>query len=254
MRALNLPDWIQFNEIGGIPSNNYVIERPRERWIIDPSIVPPPTPATVARSAEPQLRIIATHAHYDHLLALKKILSANPNSRFLIHCEDQPALNDPTTNVARLFGLEAVFPAPDFLLEDNDLIRLDEDLVLQVWRTPGHTPGSSCFLLSRHSGSRRSSDSETASGNCFREETLGSELGLRILRPGKYIDLADGAICLFTGDTLFCGGIGRTDLPGGSPRMMRDSLYLLHRRLTEMPPDLPVLSGHGPGFPAGDMA
>ncbi|NLZ55427.1 MAG: MBL fold metallo-hydrolase [Clostridiaceae bacterium] len=251
MRVLNLPDWIQFNDIGGIPSNNYVIERPEERWIIDPSIVPPPPPATVTRSAAPQLRIIATHAHYDHLLALKKILSANPNARFLIHREDQLALNDPTTNVARLFGLEAAFPEPDFLLEDNDLICLDEDLVLQVWRTPGHTPGSSCFLLSRYPGGGREPGCGGDPGN--EEEPLGSEMGLRILRPGKYIDLADGAICLFTGDTLFCGGIGRTDLPGGSPRMMRDSLHLLHRRLTEMPPDLPVLSGHGPGFPAGDM-
>lgn len=56
-----------------------------------------------------------------------------------------------------------------------------------------------------------------------------------------------GSICLvgeklvFTGDTLFAGGIGRTDFPGGSMSEMRNSL----KKLMELPLNLLVYPGHG---------
>jgi glyoxylase-like metal-dependent hydrolase (beta-lactamase superfamily II) len=57
-----------------------------------------------------------------------------------------------------------------------------------------------------------------------------------------------GSICLlgkrtvFTGDTLFAGGIGRTDFPGGSDRGMRLSL----QKLTRLPAYFLIYPGHGP--------
>lgn len=48
--------------------------------------------------------------------------------------------------------------------------------------------------------------------------------------------------CLFSGDTLFRSGIGRTDLPGSSGEQMEDSL----KRLSGLPPQTVVYSGHGP--------
>lgn len=56
-----------------------------------------------------------------------------------------------------------------------------------------------------------------------------------------------GSVCLrcentlFSGDTLFAGGCGRTDLPGGSAAELRESL----RRLAAIPENLTVLPGHG---------
>jgi glyoxylase-like metal-dependent hydrolase (beta-lactamase superfamily II) len=56
-----------------------------------------------------------------------------------------------------------------------------------------------------------------------------------------------GSICLigeklvFTGDTLFAGGIGRTDFPGGSMSDMRASL----KKLMKLPVNLMVYPGHG---------
>lgn len=47
---------------------------------------------------------------------------------------------------------------------------------------------------------------------------------------------------LFTGDTLFQGSIGRTDLYGGSEVEMKESL----KKFFDMPHDLVVLPGHGP--------
>jgi hydroxyacylglutathione hydrolase len=59
-----------------------------------------------------------------------------------------------------------------------------------------------------------------------------------------------GGICLYTpgyvitGDTLFVGGIGRTDLPGGSTRTLLDSI---RSRLFVLPEDTVVLPGHNYG-------
>lgn len=72
---------------------------------------------------------------------------------------------------------------------------------------------------------------------------VGNE-ALKVLHtPGH----TTGSICLvgeklvFTGDTLFAGGIGRTDFPGGSMSEMRTSL----RKLMELPLNLLVYPGHG---------
>jgi glyoxylase-like metal-dependent hydrolase (beta-lactamase superfamily II) len=48
---------------------------------------------------------------------------------------------------------------------------------------------------------------------------------------------------VFSGDTLFAGSIGRTDLPGGSSRQLLDGIS---RHLLALPHETRVLSGHGP--------
>jgi glyoxylase-like metal-dependent hydrolase (beta-lactamase superfamily II) len=48
---------------------------------------------------------------------------------------------------------------------------------------------------------------------------------------------------LFSGDTLFCGGVGRTDLPGGSWKDLERSI---RERILTLPEETIVLPGHGP--------
>ena len=57
--------------------------------------------------------------------------------------------------------------------------------------------------------------------------------------PGSVCLLVENA--LFSGDTLFAGSCGRTDLPGGDWNAIQESL----RRLVRMPGDLAVYPGHG---------
>jgi hydroxyacylglutathione hydrolase len=64
--------------------------------------------------------------------------------------------------------------------------------------------------------------------------------------PGS-ISLA-GEKLVFTGDTLFAGGIGRTDLPGGSDRDMRRSL----EKLLRLPEHYIVYPGHGAASTIGE--
>ena len=71
--------------------------------------------------------------------------------------------------------------------------------------------------------------------------------GLEVLEtPGH----TPGGVCYFlkadklllSGDTLFAGSIGRTDLPGGDMATLMDSL----KKLTALPDDTLVVPGHGP--------
>jgi hydroxyacylglutathione hydrolase len=59
--------------------------------------------------------------------------------------------------------------------------------------------------------------------------------------PGSVSLLGDGI--LFSGDTLFFGGVGRTDLPGGSWSEMESSI---REKIFTLPADTVVLPGHGP--------
>ena len=56
------------------------------------------------------------------------------------------------------------------------------------------------------------------------------------------LHLADHDV-VFSGDTLFAGSVGRTDLPGGSTTQLLDGIA---RHLMILPPDTRVLPGHGP--------
>jgi glyoxylase-like metal-dependent hydrolase (beta-lactamase superfamily II) len=73
--------------------------------------------------------------------------------------------------------------------------------------------------------------------------------------PGHALDavtfyLAEAGL-LFSGDTLFAGSIGRTDLPGGSTQQLLDGIA---RHLLVLPPATRVLSGHGPATTIGQEA
>ena len=93
--------------------------------------------------------------------------------------------------------------------------------------------------------------SRLPSPNGLKAETIGDKIEVAGIQfeilhtPGH----TPGSVCfydaenavLFSGDTLFCCGFGRMDLPGGSPAQMRASL----RMLFELPGETRVLSGHG---------
>ena len=65
--------------------------------------------------------------------------------------------------------------------------------------------------------------------------------------PGSISLLGDGIV--FSGDTLFAQGVGRTDLPGGSDD---DLLASIREQLLTLPDDTVVYPGHGPQTTIGD--
>ena len=76
--------------------------------------------------------------------------------------------------------------------------------------------------------------------------TIGEEKFMVIHTPGH----SPGGMCLYnaphliTGDTLFVGGLGRSDFPGGSPNELLNSI---RTKLLVLPPETIVWPGHGYG-------
>ncbi len=61
--------------------------------------------------------------------------------------------------------------------------------------------------------------------------------------PGSVSFYHEEAEVVFSGDALFAGSIGRTDLPGGNSELLLSSI---HKKLLSLPEETIVLSGHGP--------
>lgn len=143
-------------------------------------------------------QLLQTHAHIDHLAALAET-KATHGAPIVIHKDDMP-LYDAAPMQGQMFGIQmGELPRPDRYIEEGETVEVG-NLTARVLLTPGHTPGSICFLF-------------------------------------------EAQEVVFSGDLLFAGSIGRTDLPGGdTPTIMRS----LARVATELPDGTLVLSGHGP--------
>ena len=90
-------------------------------------------------------RIIHTHAHLDHFLASGKMKEAT-GAKLALHPEDL-FLWDMLEDQCRMFGIPfEPPPPPDQWLENEEEIDLN-DLQGKALHTPGHTPGSMCFLF-----------------------------------------------------------------------------------------------------------
>lgn len=61
--------------------------------------------------------------------------------------------------------------------------------------------------------------------------------------PGSIVFYNQDAGCVFVGDVLFRGSVGRTDLAGGSHPQLIEGIK---NKLMKLPPDTVVYSGHGP--------
>ncbi len=66
--------------------------------------------------------------------------------------------------------------------------------------------------------------------------------------PGHVMFYCAGQACLFSGDLLFAGGVGRTDLPGGDWETLLTSI---RERVFSLPDEVQVRPGHGPSTTVG---
>lgn len=105
----------------------------------------------LARAAQEKLTIAAvllTHAHFDHMLAAGEIREAT-GALLYVYADDQPALTDPVRSLTAFFtpGQDLRLTA-DRVVREGDVIEAGQ-LRFSVLHTPGHTPGSCCYLCGR---------------------------------------------------------------------------------------------------------
>ncbi|BAK45601.1 MBL fold metallo-hydrolase [Eggerthella sp. YY7918] len=145
--------------------------------------------------------IILTHRHSDHVGAAKA-LRDKTGATVIASAIDAPIISGEQKLPHDDMRFE---PCPvDQTVADGDILKIG-NMPWKVISTPGHTPGGICLFLAPQFGSN-----------------------------------PQGAPVLISGDTLFCGSIGRTDFQGGDMRAMRASL----KRLAALPDDTIVLPGH----------
>jgi hydroxyacylglutathione hydrolase len=173
--------------------------------------------------AEHRLRpaaVLLTHGHLDHVYAVTPVCSG-AGVAAAVHEDDAYRLRDPLASldpalVAMLeqqFGTRAAWqePADVVLLRDGQRVAA-AGLEVDVVHAPGHTEGSVMFAL-----------------------------------PGAPEPASESGT-LLSGDVLFAGSIGRTDLRGGDPGAMTRSLT---GKVLPLADDTLVLPGHGPSTTIG---
>ncbi len=126
-------------------SNCYLLCSEGEAYVIDPS---PSSDAILRHAADAGVTvkaILLTHGHFDHVLSAKT-LHDKTGAPVMIHRADAEMLEDGSKNAYSIFfGQERSFGEADSLLDDGDVLPLGNEK-LTVMHTPGHSPGSCCFV------------------------------------------------------------------------------------------------------------
>ena len=224
---------------GSFAANCYVVAAgPGEQClIVDPGQdAEPGIDEIIQRHRLHPAAVLLTHGHIDHVWSVAPVCGAR-NIPACIHPADRALLSDPASGLwpqtaqaasALLGGL--TFTEPDDVIELADGATLQlAGVEVVVDHAPGHTPGSVTFRLPGAGGSGPEAGASPEAGAGLRAGGGGSGAG-------------DPAV-LLSGDLLFAGSIGRTDLPGGDYATILDSLA---RVCLPLPDETVVLAGHGP--------
>ena len=191
-------------ELGPMQNFVYLVGDPvsRECMVVDPAWEIDTIVETAQADDMTIKGALVTHTHQDHvggsleswgmpgrIPGIEELLARVP-AKVYVHKAEREFL--------RGFGSDLV------KVDNHDTVAIGR-LTLTFMHTPGHTPGSQCFLIEDR---------------------------------------------LISGDTLFIGSCGRTDLPGSDPSQMYDSLT---QRLGALPESTVLFPGHNYGGPSSTI-
>jgi hydroxyacylglutathione hydrolase len=157
--------------------------------------------------------LLVTHGHIDHAGGSGKVANAHPGVVTYLHPDDAFIYRDPATTLRRLMGTVG-----------------DAEEINREFGAPEHL-------------------TELTDGQ--RLELAGIEIDVLHTpghTPGHCCFSVPAEGLLFSGDQLFAGSIGRTDLPGGNTEQLFASMV---SHVLPLADDVDVLPGHGPATTIG---
>ncbi|MEV0946502.1 MBL fold metallo-hydrolase [Rhodococcus sp. NPDC049939] len=196
---------------GMFQTNCYILAQDdaRECVVVDPGQdAAEPLFEFLAKSTLTPTAVLLTHGHLDHVWNAYDVCEKFGIPAY-IHPEDRYMLSDPGRGIGPtmqpfIAGLDFIEPKEVIELADGDSIER-AGISFAVDHTPGHTQGSVVFRT-------------------------------RVEGENGPLDIA------LTGDTLFQGSIGRSDLPGGNHEQLLQSIA---DKLLILGDETAVLPGHG---------
>lgn len=138
---------IEVLKVGPVSTNCYrVIGEDKTAAIIDPGYFTEELRAWADESEFPIRAILLTHGHFDHVDGVSN-LQEKTGATVYIHQDDVEMLEDPEKNASKLCGCEVFYKGSVTPLQDGDVVPVGSDLKFQLLHTPGHTKGSSIYLI-----------------------------------------------------------------------------------------------------------
>jgi len=87
--------------------------------------------------------VLLTHAHFDHMLYANHWLDMG--AKLYVHQLDSAAITNSRLNLCGMVGAKLQLPMADIQLVEGDVVN-EAGISMTVLHTPGHTPGSVCYL------------------------------------------------------------------------------------------------------------
>jgi len=147
--------------------------------------------------------VLLTHSHFDHIGGVDALLDAFPAARLYCHPLCGKNIADPNGNLSAMTGASFQVRHTARELADAPVFTL-ADMEIRTFFVPGHTADSLCYYFPQNPD-----------------------------HPGW----------LFAGDTVFQGGVGRSDFPGGDGALL---VRGIREMLQTLPPETQIFPGHGP--------
>lgn len=192
--------------VGEYQTNCYILgnEESKSAWIIDPGSDGELIIDELTTLGLTARAVLLTHTHWDHITALSRLKSHYPALEVLVSKEDEMGLDFETIK-------ETCLDRRFFKTHEQELRNL---------------PAISDYL----------SDGQ------YLEDAHLSVIATPGHTPGGLSFYHKEGRFIFSGDSLFAGTIGRTDLPGGNYQQLIASCH----RILELDDDVRILPGHGP--------
>ena len=137
---------IQTIKVGLLEVNCYLVSgSDKNCWVIDPGNEPKKILEALESDKLVPTKILLTHGHFDHIEAVARLKQLFPEIKVYVHSEDIPFLTNSRVWETYL-GRPLIEATYDEIVSDGDVIS-EGQLRATVLCTPGHSPGSVCYLI-----------------------------------------------------------------------------------------------------------